>query len=128
MHLFFLSYQDELISMARSSRPDLDVRLSIFTPTDLSFRQQLQIVRESRVLVAFHGAGLAHLMFMHPESSVIELTDATYWMRTHFSTLSRNFGSTFMMYVIEGIFNVNDQFHIPWNYFVDLINIHAPKS
>jgi hypothetical protein len=40
---------------------------------DLSFESQISILSHARVLISIHGAGLANLMFMPPESCVLEL-------------------------------------------------------
>ena len=39
---------------------------------NMSFREQVQVVREAEVLVGVHGAGLSHLIFMDKETHVIE--------------------------------------------------------
>jgi capsular polysaccharide biosynthesis protein len=39
----------------------------------LSFREQRELMRETKVLMSIHGAGLANLIFMSEESKVIEL-------------------------------------------------------
>lgn len=39
----------------------------------LSFKQQRELMRETKVLVSLHGAGLANMIFMPKESIVIEL-------------------------------------------------------
>ena len=108
-------------------RPDLTVRLLAMTPGNMTFRQQLQAVRESRVLVAFHGAALMHILFAPPAASVLELTDVQYWTRTHFSTVARNLGITYMMLVLEGA-NVNDQFSVPVEAVAAMIDVHAPLA
>lgn len=45
---------------------------------DLSFREQIELMRGCRVLVLPHGAGAVHMLFMPPESLVIELFSPTY--------------------------------------------------
>lgn len=40
----------------------------------LTFQSQLQIMAQTKVLVGVHGAGLTNMIFMSPQSSVLELT------------------------------------------------------
>lgn len=40
---------------------------------DLSFTEQMELMRETAVLVGLHGANLTNLMFLHPATTVIEL-------------------------------------------------------
>ncbi|UKZ48001.1 hypothetical protein TrVGV298_002237 [Trichoderma virens] len=39
----------------------------------IPFSEQIQIVRETDLLVGVHGAGLTHLMFLQPGSAVLEI-------------------------------------------------------
>lgn len=39
---------------------------------EMSIRQQLQLIRETDVLIANHGAALTHLLFLHDGATVIE--------------------------------------------------------
>jgi capsular polysaccharide biosynthesis protein len=40
---------------------------------DLSFREQMELVRNTKVMVSSHGANLTNLMFMEPGTKVLEL-------------------------------------------------------
>ena len=40
--------------------------------TDLTFRDQLELIRKTHVLIGNHGAGIAFLLFLHPGTSVLE--------------------------------------------------------
>jgi hypothetical protein len=42
---------------------------------DLSFRDQVSLMRETAVLCALHGAGLANILFCPPGTDVIEIAD-----------------------------------------------------
>lgn len=42
----------------------------------LPFKQQLQIIRETDILVGVHGAGLTHGMFLRPGSVMVEILPA----------------------------------------------------
>ena len=83
-----------LLWAINASRPDLRLQLATFTPDASSsssgsvtdptppfstviastFALQLQVILRTRVLIAFHGASLAHLLFLAPGASVLELT------------------------------------------------------
>lgn len=43
------------------------------TPESYSFEEQVSIFSNAKVLVGIHGAGLANMLFMEPDSSVIEI-------------------------------------------------------
>lgn len=45
---------------------------------DLSWKEQLQLFHETRVLVANHGAGLTNVLFMQPRSTVLEIRKNRY--------------------------------------------------
>lgn len=61
--------EDELVRQGVSS-----VRLE-----ELSFLEQVRLMRASRLVVAPHGAGLANLIFLRPEARIIELTTGEWW-------------------------------------------------
>jgi capsular polysaccharide biosynthesis protein len=44
----------------------------------LSFEQQVQLMRETAVLVAPHGAGLANMLFLDPSACVVEIAVKEY--------------------------------------------------
>ena len=109
-----------------TDRPDVTVQVVDFAPTVTSMREQLRLVRASRVLAGFHGAGLVHLMFMHPEASVLEFTLIRYWTRTHFSNVARNLGATMMAHCLDISSEVDDGYTVPPATFVKLVNMLAP--
>ena len=45
---------------------------------DLSFRQQIQLMRETDVLVGAHGANLVNILFMQPGARLVELLNQDY--------------------------------------------------
>ena len=53
-------------------RDDSDAR-------DAQFRQQLEAVRDSDILIGVHGAGMAHIHYLEPKSAVVELFDKFYF-------------------------------------------------
>jgi hypothetical protein len=42
---------------------------------ELSFKEQIQIMQEARVVVAPHGAGLTNILFCGPDTHVVEIAD-----------------------------------------------------
>jgi capsular polysaccharide biosynthesis protein len=70
-------------------------------PGTMSFREQLRAVRRAKVLVGFHGAGLAHLLFLNDQASVVELSLPVLASRTNLVTIARNVGITYMIHLLE---------------------------
>ena len=62
----------------------------------MSFEDQIRAVREASVLVALHGAALSHLLWMHPNSRVIELTPKSTLVRVHFRKFAEAVGRDFV--------------------------------
>eukprot|EP00048_Salpingoeca_helianthica_P009758 m.139930 g.139930 ORF g.139930 m.139930 type:complete len:102 (+) comp14942_c2_seq9:186-491(+) len=71
------------------------------SPDTMPFRAQLAMVRQSRVLIGFHGAAMAHLLFMHPDASVLELTLPRFAGRTNYVAMARGTGVTFLMHALD---------------------------
>jgi hypothetical protein len=46
--------------------------VSVVHLEELTFQQQLQVVREAHILIGNHGAGLTHMIFMSDGSHVVE--------------------------------------------------------
>ncbi len=102
-------------------------------PAAMSFREQLLAIRRTRVLVGFHGAALAHMLFLHEDASVLELTTQRYSQRTNFAMIARNTGVSFMMHIMDSDATHADGHEanaewikIPIAEIVDLIALHAP--
>ena len=49
------------------------MNVNIVDLSDLTFAQQLKLVRESNILVGVHGAGLMHIMFAAEEAVLVEI-------------------------------------------------------
>ncbi|MEP6911399.1 MAG: glycosyltransferase family 61 protein [bacterium] len=59
--------EDEVIEVLR------EFNFRIIRPEDHSFAEQVRVASGARYLVSNHGAGLANMLFMTPEASVLEL-------------------------------------------------------
>ncbi len=59
---------------------------------ELTFSDQVSICKKAKVLLGLHGAGLSNLVFLPPQSQVIEIRpDKVYHMYNCFFTLSSHF-------------------------------------
>jgi EGF domain-specific O-GlcNAc transferase len=63
--------QDALLQLAKSDIPHIHIQSIDFAA--ISFKEQIQIIRDTDILVGVHGAGLAHIMWMKPGSAVVEI-------------------------------------------------------
>lgn len=52
----------------------IDWRVTVSTMIDLSMPEQLALVRSADILIANHGAGLTHLLFLEDGADVVELS------------------------------------------------------
>ena len=57
-----------------------------------SLSEQARLIRESEIIVATHGAGLANLLFARPKTHVIEIVPAGRYNATCYPEKSRVFG------------------------------------
>ena len=75
----------------------------------MTFEEQLRAIREARILIGNHGAGLSHLMFMDRKSDVLELTVDYYdffiylceWKGVQHTPIEIAEGPTLSLYAIE---------------------------
>ena len=110
-------------------RPDLQAQLVLMTPGEMSFREQLYVVRRTRVLVAFHGAALTHLLFLQhtAPASTIEITTRSYLSRNHYAVMARNIGANYMAHVMpDSSETSNDIFRVPLDPFMHQLSHHIP--
>jgi protein O-GlcNAc transferase len=61
----------EYLEDVKSSFPNVIIQEVDFET--ISFKEQLQVLRQTDILVGVHGAGLTHAMFLPPRSSVVEI-------------------------------------------------------
>ena len=62
----------------------------------IPFAQQVEIMRETRVLVAPHGAGLTNMMFCPPGAQVVEIADPAF-PNPNFYALASAMGHTYFL-------------------------------
>jgi len=66
-----LMNQDILLDAIRTAMPF--VKLQVIDFAAISFTEQIQIVRDTDILLGVHGAGLTHAMWLRPGSAVAEI-------------------------------------------------------
>jgi capsular polysaccharide biosynthesis protein len=88
----------------------------------MTFRQQLRAVRASRVLVGFHGAALAHMAFLHPRASVLEISSTKLWKRVNYAHIAYNTNMTFSMLLVDH--NYREEFAIPVDKLLESLGDH----
>jgi protein O-GlcNAc transferase len=70
-HTRRLIREEQHLAALRREIPHMS--LEVVTFEDLTFTQQLEVVRRTDVLLGVHGAGLAHAFFLRPGSAVVEI-------------------------------------------------------
>lgn len=63
--------EKDLISSLESNS-DLEVRRIVFN-NEIPFKSQLEVIRNTDILIGIHGAGLTHLLFLPDWAGVFEL-------------------------------------------------------
>lgn len=66
-----LRNQKSLIDRLRKDYPTIKIQAIDFA--SLTFKQQIELVRTTNILVGTHGAGLTHLLFLPERSNVVEI-------------------------------------------------------
>lgn len=61
--------QGEVIKALRRMR----IKLDVYTFTGMSLKRQIEIVDQTDVLITMHGAALTHILYMRPDTYVLEL-------------------------------------------------------
>lgn len=80
-----ISNYNELINLFKSK----DINLKEVCFENMSFQEQMKISNESEFMIGVHGAGLTNLMFMKPDSIIIEI-DPFDWGFNCFEHLAKN--------------------------------------
>lgn len=64
-------FLDQWIPILEERYPHSPIHVVDFA--DMSIEQQLQLIQITDILIGHHGAALTHIMFMSPESTVVEI-------------------------------------------------------
>ena len=64
-------------------------RIDVHSFEDMPFGRQLQIVRDSDILCGVHGAALVHVLFMRPDTELVEFTPREFGRNDIFENLAR---------------------------------------
>jgi hypothetical protein len=84
-----LGNEAELVALLNSdSYPMVSAQAVDFGDHDAA--EQLRIARTTSIMIGVHGAGLTHLMYMHPHSVLVELQPRRFVGRQSISYLFRN--------------------------------------
>lgn len=118
-----ISNEDELLEQIGNTLPNISVQG--IQLDKLTMKMQLEIVSKTDILIAMHGAGLTHLLFLANSSAVIELfpmyrTDDN----EHFSYLAKHKGIIYQNWTNYYMENEFDDFYtyVPPSDIISLIN------
>jgi aromatic ring-cleaving dioxygenase len=118
----------EELSFALVNRKDgMVIRSLDVSPEKSSFRDQLQAIRESRVIVAFHGPTLTHLLFSRDDAAIIELTIPELWPRHTYMQMSRHLGRTHLKHCLPHD-DPSQKVYVDPQQFARLIDWLAPQA
>lgn len=81
----FINFQSWVATL-RARHPDFNIDVVDFAT--MSFADQLRLVQRTDVLVGHHGAAMTHILFMAPESAVVEVLPP-YFLQRGFRSLGR---------------------------------------
>ncbi|GBG76273.1 hypothetical protein CBR_g22021 [Chara braunii] len=79
-----------LLAILQRSFPDTQIRAVAME--ELSFREQIRVIRDASIVIGVHGASLSYTLLMDPRSTLIELMPPEYRGRTHFAMFARYAG------------------------------------
>eukprot|EP01083_Nonionella_stella_P069447 185122_1 len=96
-----MSNLDDMLASVQS-RPGLHVQA--VDMMDFTFAEQLEIVKNTDILVGVHGAGLAHAMWMGPGSVLIELKPESHLERKVFGNFAIVKGLHYIPVGVPGMF------------------------
>eukprot|EP00698_Gefionella_okellyi_P018547 TRINITY_DN5569_c0_g1_i1.p1 TRINITY_DN5569_c0_g1~~TRINITY_DN5569_c0_g1_i1.p1 ORF type:complete len:536 (-),score=115.97 TRINITY_DN5569_c0_g1_i1:33-1640(-) len=72
----------------------------------ISFREQLEVIRKTNILIGMHGAGLSHLLFLPKEAIVVELFQGG--QPKHYRNFAKWSDKQYMAYNTNGNVDIND--------------------
>lgn len=90
----------EYLEDVKSSFPNITIQEVDFAR--ISFKEQLNILQQTDILVGVHGAGLTHTMFLPPRSTVVEILPARVDYRAYENLASLSDHSYFSVRSSEG--------------------------
>lgn len=90
---------------------------------NISLKDQVELFKESKIVIGNHGAGLSNIMFMEKKQTVIELKSEinNYWC---YFSLARVFGLNYYYDLCKG----DSENHRDANIFVDINNLNQLLS
>eukprot|EP00047_Mylnosiga_fluctuans_P012152 m.24650 g.24650 ORF g.24650 m.24650 type:complete len:326 (-) comp4040_c0_seq1:188-1165(-) len=129
-----ITNEAELLDTLRENRPELQTQLLLTTPDHMTFAEQIREVRRSRVIVAFHGAALMHMLFLHDDAKVVELTTRRLQGRDHYASLAYNADVQYTMEIVDSGWGSTlgrgdtTEVLVPVTTFVDIIRKVLPPD
>ncbi|KAL0476835.1 EGF domain-specific O-linked N-acetylglucosamine transferase Eogt [Acrasis kona] len=106
--------EDTLITLMRENLFTTSANITIpinITAVDfgtISFKEQIEIIQQSDILIGMHGAGMTHLMWMPDESVVVELFPKE-WHSSGFRNLAKWLGKRYLSWQNVHHKNVNHE-------------------
>jgi len=88
----------------------------LIDPGNLSFRDQVELFRNARVVVGSHGAALSHIVSLKSKSTLIELNQKTY-VKWHYNKLARDLNINYKLILGEKF--SDSEFYIDPNLLFD---------
>jgi len=73
---------------------------------DLSFLKQVELMQQSAIVVAPHGAAITNILFCHPGTHVVEIADLSF-PNPNFYALASAMGHNYWILDAEGIGDVH---------------------
>lgn len=92
---------------------------NIIKPENLSFKNQVNIFRNSSTLISLHGAGLTNLLWMKKRSNIIEIRDSNDFTLNPYFVLSQQMGHKYYYHLSKKNHYSNNIFHPDYELDVD---------
>lgn len=91
-----ISNLDQLAEIVSQHHPVIVVDFAAMTPAE-----QIETINTTSVLIGQHGAGLTHSLFLHDDTTLIEL-NTTDWGEVWFQTLNSDLGLRYQRFSLDG--------------------------
>jgi hypothetical protein len=111
-----LENENEVVNILKKGNM---MKLNIVDLAEMSFLEQIKLMRRTNVLVGVHGAGLTHIMYTADESVLVEV-HPSYRMDRHFRHLARLNGKDYLPLrsnTRETCQGTSDNVHVPLSEF-----------